>query len=65
MEPKGDGKRAGSAKRSKKLIVKIDEERIIEPECVPVGAKFNGYREYDVQELHIKAHTNRFKLAGY
>lgn len=65
LKPKGEGKRAGSAKRSKKLIVKIDEERIIEPERVPSGAKFNGYREYDVQELHIKAHTIRFKLAEY
>ncbi len=30
-----------------------------------MDAKFNGYREYDVQELLIKSHTIRFKLAEY
>lgn len=62
---KTEGKRPGSAKRSKKAIVKIDEERIVEPAQVPLGAKFNGYRVYDVQELLIKSHGIRFKLAEY
>jgi len=62
---KRGGKRAGSAKRSKKTIVKIDEERIIEPDSVPLGATFNGYRDYDVQELLIESHAIRFKLAEY
>lgn len=62
---KAEGKRPGSAKRSKKGMVKIDEERIIEPAQVPLGARFNGYRDYDVQELLITAHTIRFKLAEY
>jgi len=59
------GKRPGSAKRSKKLGFDPDEERIIEPESVPRGSTFNGYREYDVQELMLKAHCIRFKLAEY
>lgn len=62
---KAKGKRPGSAKRSKKEGFKPDEERIIEPEHVPSGASFNGYREYDVQELIVKAHSIRFKLAEY
>jgi hypothetical protein len=62
---KAEGKRPGSAKRSKKEIVKIDEERVIEPAPVPLGATFNGYRDYDVQELLITSHTIRFKLAEY
>ena len=64
-KPKEGGKRAGSDKRSKKLSFVVDEERIIEPEELPEGASFNGYREYDVQDLILKRHNIRFLLAEY
>ena len=58
---KKSGKRPGSDKRSKKLNFVVDEERIIEPEeQLPSGAIFNGYREYDVQDLVLKRHNIRF-----
>jgi Transposase IS66 family len=60
-----DGKRPGSAKRSKKLSFEVDEERIIQPEVIPANTKFNGYRDYDVQELKIERHNIRFRLAEY
>ena len=56
----GKKKRAGSEKRSKKSSFVADEQRIIEPIELPEGAKFNGYREYDVQDLVIKRHNIRF-----
>ena len=62
---KQEGKRAGSDKRSKKLSFIVDEERIIEPENLPEGANFNGYREYDVQDLVLHRHNIRFLLAEY
>ena len=43
----------------------MDEERIIEPEALPEGTLFNGYREYDVQDLILKRHNIRFLLAEY
>ncbi|AFY92172.1 IS66 family transposase [Chamaesiphon minutus] len=58
-------KRAGSAKSSKKLNFEIDEEITIEPNSIPENAKFNGYRNYDVQELIIKRHNIRFQIAEY
>jgi hypothetical protein len=58
-------KRAGSAKKSKKARVEIDEEIRIEPENIPNNAKFNGYRNYDIQELIIKRHNIRFQIAEY
>jgi len=64
-KPKEGGQRAGSDKRSKKKSFVIDEERIIEPEELPEGATFNGYREYDVQDLVLKRHKIRFLLAEY
>lgn len=59
------GKRPGSAKGSKKLNFQIDEERIIQPDVIPANTKFNGYRNYDVQELKIERHNIRFRLAEY
>lgn len=60
-----ENKRAGSEKRSKKTSFVADEERVIEPLELPEGAKFNGYREYDVQDLVVKRHNIRFLLAEY
>ena len=59
------GKRPGSAKRSKKVGFEVHEERIILPTVIPAGAKFNGYRDYDVQELRLERHNIRFRLAEY
>ena len=64
-EGEDEGKRPGSAKVSKKLSFEIDEERIIQPDEVPARAKFNGYRDYDVQELIFERHNIRFRLAEY
>ena len=58
-------KRAGSAKKSKKSSFEIDEEITIQPNSIPENAKFNGYRNYDVQELIIKRHNIRFQIAEY
>jgi hypothetical protein len=43
----------------------VDEERIIEPEDLPEGATFNGYREYDVQDLILERRNIRLMLAEY
>ena len=58
-------KRPGSWKRSKKTQDLVDEERVIEPKELPEGARFNGYREYDVQDVIIQRHNIRFLLAEY
>ncbi|MEH2298000.1 MAG: hypothetical protein V7K88_02725 [Nostoc sp.] len=58
-------KRAGSEKRSKKTSFVADEERVIEPVELPFGSKFNGDREYDLQDLLLKRHNIRFLLAEY
>jgi TolA-binding protein len=50
----GEGKRPGSAKVSKKLRFEVDEERLIQPDEIPVGAKFNGYRDSVDQKILYK-----------
>jgi len=50
--------------KSKKKI-KIHEEKKVEPENVPRGAKFVGYYDVEVQDIIIKPHNIRYKLAQY
>ncbi|WP_287313981.1 hypothetical protein [Moorena sp. SIO1G6] len=59
------GKRPGSVKGRKKDSFVVDTEWKIEPSQLPVGAKFNGYREYLFHELRIERNNIRFLLAEY
>ncbi len=63
-EKKEKKKRAGSAKRSKTKNLEIHETKIIQPIIpIPEGSEFKGYQDYTVQELIIKPHNVRYRLA--
>jgi hypothetical protein len=60
------GKRPGSSKRNKTAKLKIHEEKVIEPEeKVPPGSRFKGYRNFVIQDLVIRAHNVRYRLARW
>jgi hypothetical protein len=52
-------------KPKRKKIIKIHEEIEVEPKNIPVGAKFIGFYEIEVQNIIIKPHNIRYKLAKY
>ena len=57
-------KRAGSAKRKKTRELPIHEIKIIEPlPEIPTGSEFKGYQDYTVQELLIRPHNIRYRVA--
>jgi len=57
-------KRPGSAKKSKTKELLIHKTKIIKPEGrIPSGSKFKGYRDYVVQELRIRPHNVKYRLA--
>jgi len=63
QEASGEGKRPGSAKRSKTAALAIPEERVIPPaEPVPAGSRFEGYHDDVVQDLVIRAPNTRYRL---
>jgi hypothetical protein len=56
-------RRAGSSKRAKTQALIIHEDCPIAPrEAVPATARFKGYRDFIVQDLHIGAHNTRYRL---
>ena len=57
-------KRPGSEKRQKTASLPIHETKIIQPtEQIPPEAEFKGYQDDTVQELIIRAHNTRYRLA--
>ena len=57
-----DGKRPGSAKRSKTKELEIHEVFPISPENIPEGSIFKGYKECVVQGIIIQPHNILYRL---
>jgi hypothetical protein len=55
--------RAGSNKKSKTAELEVHEEKVLSPSDLPEGSRFKGYRDYVVQDLQIKSHNIRYRLA--
>ena len=61
-----DQRRAGSDKRSKTAELVIHDEQIIQPTLgAPKGSRFKGYRDVVIQDLVIRAHNTRYRLARW
>ena len=57
-------KRPGSQKRKKTANLPIHETKVIQPETeIPPGSEFKGYQDFTVQDLIIKPHNIRYRLA--
>ncbi len=41
------------------------DEKIIQPDDIPEGARFKGYKDIIVQDIVIKLHNTRYLLAQY
>ena len=59
---KKEGKRPGSAKRSKTSKLTINKTVVIAPDNVPEGSRFKGYKEYTVQELLFETYNTCYRL---
>jgi hypothetical protein len=61
-----DQRRAGSDKRSKTAELVIHDEQILQPKRrIPKGSRFKGYRDIVIQDLVIRAHNTRYRLARW
>jgi hypothetical protein len=59
---RSDGKRPGSAKRSKTKALPIHETLEVPAQNVPPGSQFKGYREFTIQGLVVEPHNILYRL---
>ncbi len=64
-EDSEDKKKKKKPRRKKKQNLDIHDERIIHPDAIPEGARFKGYQDIIVQDIVIKTHNVRYRLAQY
>src|SRR5271155_1600710 len=60
-----DGKRPGSAKRSKTQHLVIHDDVLLPLDGLPDGAEFLGYHDFTVQDLKIEPHNTRYRRGHY
>ena len=58
-------KRPGSAKRHKTKALRIDVEKVIQPDDLPLGARLEGYRDFVVQDIVVETRNTRYRRAVY
>ena len=66
-EPKGNksSKKKKGPKRQKKANLTVHDEKVITLDNIPEGACAKGYQDIIVQDIVIKAHNIRYRLAQY
>ncbi len=60
-----DGKRPGSAKRSKTEHLVIHDDVPVPLGDLPDGTKFLGYQDFTVQDLKVEPHNTRYRRCRY
>jgi hypothetical protein len=60
-----DGKRPGSAKRSKTRDLVIHKTEPLPLEGLPEGTRFLGYVEFTIQDLRIEPYNTRYRRGRY
>jgi len=60
-----EGEKKKKPRRKKKQNLPVHDEKIIQPTLIPEGARFKGYRDIIIQDLVIRPHNIRYRLAQY
>jgi hypothetical protein len=58
-------RRPGSTKKHKTKELRIDIDEVIKPKDLPTDAKFEGFRDFIVQDIIMESHNTRYRRAVY
>ena len=64
-EGKSKVSRGKHPRKKKKTLLRIHEEKIVQPASIPEGAIFKGYKPYTVQDIIFQSHNTCYKLARW
>jgi len=59
------GQPKGRPRKKKKTILQVHEKPVIQPQDIPEGAQFKGFKRYTVQEIIVKSHNIQYQLARW
>ena len=59
------GQPRGKPRRKKKTILQVHEKPVIQPQDIPEGARFKGFKRYTVQELIVESRNVQYQLARW
>jgi len=59
------GQPRGKPRKKKKTLLEIHEKIVIQPESIPEGAVFKGYKPYLVQEIIFESHNIQYQRAQW
>jgi len=59
------GQPKGKPRKKKKTLLKIHDKPVIQPESIPEGAVFKGYRPYTVQNIIFEPYNTQYQIAQY
>jgi|TARA_B100001964_G_C14217120_1_gene593330 regulator of replication initiation timing len=62
---KGKRKKRKKRERGKKQKPKVDRVEVVQPENVPEGSVFKGFKDYTVQELVVEARTTQYRCGTW
>jgi hypothetical protein len=63
QDKKDDQRKKKGPKRKKTGQLPIHKTELIEPDVIPAGSTFKGYRDVIVQDLVIEVHNTCYRLA--
>lgn len=59
------GQPKGKPRKKKKTLLQIHDEVVIQPENIPDGAEFKGFKPFTVQDIIFQSYNTKYRIAQW